>query len=68
MQEGNFLDIFVVEIQYNRENHTHLIKNRLRSRISDINLGRLMCIAIEGPQLTEVNFHQLLDIIYKQRT
>ncbi len=21
-----------------------------------------MCIAIEGPQLTEVNFHQLLDI------
>ncbi len=22
-----------------------------------------MCIAIEGPQLTEVNFHQLLDTI-----
>ncbi len=44
------------------ENHTHLIKNRLRSRISDINLGRLMHIAIEGPQLTEVNLHQILDI------
>ncbi len=42
-------------------NHTHLIKNRLRSRISDINLGRLMSIAIEGPQLTEVNFYQLLE-------
>ncbi len=42
---------------------THLIKNCLRSRISDINLGRLMRIAIEGPQLTEVNFHQILDII-----
>ncbi len=26
-----------------------------------------MCIAIEGPQLTEVNFHQILDI-YKQQT
>ncbi len=25
-----------------------------------------MCIAIEEPQLTEVNFHQILDI-YKQQ-
>ncbi len=41
--------------------------NCLRSRISDINLGRLMRIAIEGPQLTEVNFHQILDI-YKQQS
>ena len=44
-------------------NHTDLIKKRLRSRISDINLGRLMRIAIEGPQLTEVNLHQIKDII-----
>ncbi len=29
-------------------------------------IGRLMCIAIEGPQLTEINFHQILDI-YKQQ-
>ncbi len=36
-------------------NHTHLIKICLRSRIRDINLGRLMRIAIEGPQLIEVN-------------
>ncbi len=47
-------------------NHTLLNKNRLRSRVSDINLGRLMRIAIEGPQLSEVNFHQILDI-YKQQ-
>ncbi len=33
--------------------------------MSDPNLGRLMRIAIEGHQLTEVNFHQLLDA-YKQ--
>ncbi len=49
--------------------HTHFFlkphpfdQNRFGSRISDINLGRLMRIAIEGPQLTEVNFHQILEI------
>ncbi len=26
-----------------------------------------MHIAIEGPQLTEVNLHQILDILYKQQ-
>ena len=30
-----------------------LIKSRLQSRISDSNLARLMCIAIEGPVLKE---------------
>ena len=43
-----------------------LIKNHLRSRLSDINLGRLMRIAIEGPQLSTVDFDQVLDI-YKQQ-
>ena len=39
-----------------------LIKSRLRSRISDSNLARLMRIAIEGPALKAVNFNQVLDI------
>ena len=47
-------------------NHTHLIK--IVSGLELVtSIGRLMRIAIEGPQLTEVNFHQLLDI-YKQQT
>ncbi len=33
-----------------------LIKTRLRSRLNDSNLARLMRIAIEGPQLEDVNF------------
>ena len=42
-----------------------LIKSHLRSRISDINLARLMRIAIEGPNLNSVDFNKILDI-YKQ--
>ena len=33
------------------------IKTRLRSRISDVNLARLMQITIEGPELTSVDFN-----------
>ena len=40
-----------------------LIKTRLRSCLSDLNLEHLMKIAIEGPQLTEVDF----DAIFKQK-
>ena len=36
-----------------------LIKNHLRSRLSDINLGRLMRIAIKGSQLSTVDFNQV---------
>ena len=39
-----------------------LIMTRLRSRLSDLNLEHLMKIAIEGPQLTEVDFDAILDI------
>ena len=31
------------------------VKTRLRNRLSDINLARLMRIVIEGPELTSVN-------------
>ena len=43
-----------------------LIKTRLRSRISGSNLARLMRIAIEGPDLKEVDFNQVLDIFKDQ--
>ena len=38
-----------------------LIKSRLGSRISDINLARLMHIAIEGPDSNSVDFNEILD-------
>ena len=39
-----------------------LVKTRLRNRITDDNLARLMHIAIEGPELTVVDFDKVLDI------
>ena len=39
-----------------------LIKNCLRSRLSDSNLEYLMKISIEGPPLTDVDFNAILDI------
>ena len=42
-----------------------LIKSRIRSRNSDINLTRLMRIVIEGPDLNSVDFNEILDM-YKQ--
>ena len=44
-----------------------LIKSRLRNRISDSNLPRLMRIAIEGPELSQVNFNEVLDIFKEQK-
>ena len=41
-------------------------KIRLRNRLSDLNLTRLMRIAIEGPQLNLVNFNEILDIFKEQ--
>ncbi len=39
-----------------------MIKTRLRNHLSDENLTHLMRIAIEGPDLSEVNFNEILDI------
>ena len=39
-----------------------MIKTRLRNRLSDCNLSRLMLIAIEGPELKEVNFEEILNV------
>ncbi len=42
--------------------HMKMIKTRLRNRLSDENLTHLMRIAIEGLNLSEVNFNEILDI------
>ena len=39
-----------------------LIKTRLRNRISDVNLARLMRITIEEPELTSIVFNEILDV------
>ncbi len=39
-----------------------MMKTRLRNRLSDENLTHLMRIAIEGPDLSEVNLNEILDI------
>ena len=39
-----------------------MIKTRLRNRLSDENLTHLMRIAIEGPDMKEVDFNEILDI------
>ena len=43
-----------------------LIKTRLRNRLSDSNLEHLMKIAIEGPNISNVDFNEILDI-FKQK-
>ncbi len=43
-----------------------LVKNRLRSRLSDVSLTQLMRVAIEGPELTTVNFEEILAIFGQQ--
>ena len=39
-----------------------LVKMRLCSRISDSNLAKLMRIAIEAPDLTAVDFNEIIDV------
>jgi len=39
-----------------------MIKTRLRNRLSDCNLARLMRIAIEGPELPAVDFTEILEV------
>ena len=45
-----------------------LIKICLRSRISDVNLARLMRITIEGPELTSIDFNQILEVFKEKNT
>ena len=42
-----------------------VIKSRLRNQLSDENLGRLLRIALEGPELELFDFNAVLDI-FKQ--
>ncbi len=42
--------------------HMKMIETRLRNRLSDENLTHLMRIAIEGPDLSEVNLNEILNI------
>ena len=39
-----------------------MVKTRLRSRLNDVNLARLMRVAIEGPQLSTTDFSEILEI------
>ena len=39
-----------------------MIKTRLRNRLNDTNLKRLMRIAIEGPEMKLVDFDEVLDV------
>ena len=43
------------------------VKTRLRNRLSDINLARLMRIVIEGPELTSVNLMKFWMYVYKEQ-
>ena len=40
------------------------VKTRLRNRLSDINLARLMRIVIEGPDLTSLNLMKFWMYMY----
>ena len=44
-----------------------MIKTRLRNRLSDDNLQHLMCVAIEGPELKDVDFNAILEV-FKSKT
>ncbi len=43
-----------------------LVQNRLRNRLSDVSLAILMRIAIEGPELTDIDFEEILNIFKLQ--
>ena len=40
-----------------------MVKTRLWNRISDVNLPKLMRIAIEGPDLSIIDFQEILEIL-----
>ena len=39
-----------------------MVKTRLRNRISDINLPKFIRIAIEGPDLSIIDFQEILEV------
>ncbi len=45
-----------------------LNKNRLRNRISDSTLPKLMRIAIEGPEQSEIDFSEILEVFQKEQS
>ena len=44
-----------------------MVKTRLRNRTSDVNLPKLMHIAIEGPDLSIIDFQEILEV-FKETT
>ena len=40
-----------------------MVKTRLRNRISDVNLLKLMRIAIEGPDLSIIDLQEILEVL-----
>ena len=42
--------------------HMKQIKTRLCNRLNDANLSHLMRIAIEGPELSSINFDEVLEV------
>ena len=40
-----------------------IFKTTLRNRTSDVNLPKLMRIAIEGPDLSIINFQEILEVL-----
>ena len=48
-------------------NQMKLIITRLRSRISDINLARLLRISIEGPELNNIDFNEIIDVFKRKK-
>ena len=43
-----------------------MIKTRLRNRLADTTLARLMRIATEGPELGDANFDKILEVFGEQ--
>ena len=48
-------------------NQMKLIITRLRSRISDINLARLLRISIEGPEPNNIDFNEIIDVFEREK-
>ena len=40
-----------------------IVKTRLQNRISDVNLPKLMCITTEGPDLSIIDFQELVEAL-----
>lgn len=47
-------------------NQMKMVKTRLRNRLSDCNLARLMEIAVKGPALNDVPFEEILTVFMEK--